>query len=519
MSRTQLLLTAAAIFLVTVTLSVLATLLVRTLAPLAGWLDRPDNRRKLHGKPVALGGGLAVFVAATAVLGGLMLVDNPWQDSLRSHAHELLFLFLSGAMIVALGLVDDRCGLPGRVKLLGQIAAALVRILGGQTMDRIGLFGQLIELGPLAVPFPLFWLLGAINAINLLDGIDGLAATLGFIMACTIAVMAMIVHAYPVAVVALVFASSLLGFLCFNFPPATIFLGDAGSMLIGLVVGSLAIRGALKGPGTVLLAAPLAVLAIPIFDSLAAILRRKLTGRSIYVTDRGHLHHRLLDLMGSNRKVLLAAAIFCLLTSLGTLLSVSLANDLIALLACSALVIILIATGVFGRAEIALLANRVRSFGVSLLEPTTGRRRRVRQGTVRLQGSRPWESLWSQLLESAEKLSLIEIRMDVNAPRSREGFHAFWELPVVKPVERQWHIEIPLLAGDQTIGTLVLSGQSDGASVCEDIEKLLVLLDSFETQLKSLADDSALVLAGHVGPVVSMHGPEHSPAILRIHPK
>jgi len=196
--------------------------------------------------------------------------------------------------------------------------------------------------------------LGAINAINLLDGIDGLAATLGFIMACTIAVMAMIVHAYPVAVVALVFASSLLGFLCFNFPPATIFLGDAGSMLIGLVVGSLAIRGALKGPGTVLLAAPLAVLAIPIFDSLAAILRRKLTGRSIYVTDRGHLHHRLLDLMGSNRKVLLAAAIFCLLTSLGTLLSVSLANDLIALLACSALVIILIATGVFGRAEIAL---------------------------------------------------------------------------------------------------------------------------------------------------------------------
>ena len=199
------------------------------------------------------------------------------------------------AVIVVVGLVDDRIKLRGRLKLIGQFAAALVLVAGGLVIQRIGIFGQQIDLGLLSIPFTLFWLVGAVNAVNLLDGIDGLATMLGFILVATIAGMAALVGQTQVFVIAVVFAGSLLGFLRYNFPPATIFLGDAGSMLIGLVVGALAISGSLKGPGTVLLAAPLAVWTIPIFDSVAAILRRKLSGRSIYTTDRGHIHHRLLE--------------------------------------------------------------------------------------------------------------------------------------------------------------------------------------------------------------------------------
>ena len=119
------------------------------------------------------------------------------------------------------------------------------------------------------------------------------------------------------AVVAAVFVGSLLGFLPFNYPPAKMFLGDAGSMLIGLVVGSLAIGGTMKGPATVAMAAPLAIWALPIFDSVAAILRRKLSGRSIYATDRGHLHHRLMAVFGKNTRVLAVVAVCCAFTCAG----------------------------------------------------------------------------------------------------------------------------------------------------------------------------------------------------------
>ena len=186
---------------------------------------------------------------------------------------------------------------------------------------------------------------------------------LGIILSCTIAAMSVVTGNHGVAIIAMVFAGSLLGFMRFNFPPASIFLGDTGSMLIGLVVGALAIRGSLKGAGTVLLAAPLAVWTIPIFDSVAAVLRRKLTGQSIYATDRGHLHHRLLNLLGSNRKVLGWVAFCCAVISFATLVGLVLKDDRIMFLTCFAVVAIFIVTGVFGRVELLLVGTGLRKVG------------------------------------------------------------------------------------------------------------------------------------------------------------
>ena len=188
---------------------------------------------------------------------------------------------------LSLGLVDDRFGLRGRQKLAGQIVAAGILIASGVVINRISLFGVEVELGLLAIPVTVLWLTGAINALNLLDGMDGMATVIGLILSLAICALAIMTNHMAVAVAALVFSVRCSASCSFNLAPAKIYLGDAGSMLIGIVVGCLSMRASVKGAGTVLLAAPLAVMTIPILDSLAAILRRRLAGQSIYAPDRG----------------------------------------------------------------------------------------------------------------------------------------------------------------------------------------------------------------------------------------
>ena len=473
------------VFLIACAGSALLTALVCKTAAGIGLTDYPDGYRKVHRQPTPLGGGVALYGTMLTVLGGLMLVPNPFRAGLWEQWTNLLALLLSGAVIVLVGLADDRVGLRGRQKLLGQIVAASVVMLGGLSIEQIGILGWQVNLGVLSVPLTLFWLLGAINALNLLDGIDGLAAVIGLIAVSAIAAMAVWMTRVEVAVTGLVFAGALLGFLRFNLPPARIFLGDAGSMLIGLVVGVLAIQGSLKSAGTVLLAAPLAICTIPIFDSAAAILRRKLTGRSIYATDRGHLHHRLLAREGSNRKVLVWLAAVCAVTSAAALVSVYLKNDLIALLTFGAVVTIFVATRMFGYVEFLLLANRLHKLSLSLL-PQASARRRSTSTTFRLQSSQRWDLLWETLTAAGGELCLRRICLDVDLPAVQEGYHAVWDQSREGDLARCWRIDIPLLAKERLLGRLTVFGERTWGTARRDVQRLLDLLEPFETQLEGL---------------------------------
>jgi UDP-GlcNAc:undecaprenyl-phosphate GlcNAc-1-phosphate transferase len=470
------------VFLVAASTSGLFTALWCRLAPAIGLTDRPDGHRKIHGRPTPVGGGVAIYGALLAVLVGLMAMPNPFRLGLWESASSLGPLLAAGAVIVAVGLIDDRFALRGRQKLLGQILAASLVMLGGLSIRQIGILGWQVELGLVAPLFTLFWLLGAINALNLLDGIDGLAAAVGLIAVSVIGAMAVQVGRVEVAVIALVFAATLVGFLRFNFPPARVFLGDTGSMLIGLVVGVLAIQGSLKGAGTVLLAAPLAICTVPIFDVTAAILRRKLTGRSIYATDRGHLHHCLLDRFGSNRKVLFWIAGTCALTSGAALVSVYRKSDLIALVTIGAVVVIFVATRMFGHVEFLLLKSHVRKLGLSFLG-RAGARSRAATTTYCLNNSPRWSLLWEALTEAAEDLCLARIRLDVDLPASQEGYHALWEGPRPDDLERCWRIDVPLMARNRLLGHLVVFGQRTWGPARLDVERLLDLLEPFESEL------------------------------------
>ncbi|MBN2291384.1 MAG: undecaprenyl/decaprenyl-phosphate alpha-N-acetylglucosaminyl 1-phosphate transferase [Pirellulales bacterium] len=409
------------------------------------------------------------------------------QTKLKRDCPVLPGMLLAGLVIVIVGLVDDTRGLPGKVKLLGQTLAASILIISGLLIENIALFGHHFSLGLFSYPLTLLWLLGAINALNLLDGIDGLATMLGIIFSFTIAAMAVVTVNYGVVVIAMVFASSLLGFLRFNFPPATIFLGDTGSMLIGLMVGAMAILGSFKGPGTVLLAAPLAVWTIPFFDVIAAIIRRKLTGRSIYSTDRGHMHHRLLYTLGSNRKVLGWLAFCCTIIAIAILVGIVIKDDRIMLITCFAIVVVFIATGAFGRAELLLVGTRVSRVGRKLTSLIFPRHARAWQVSIRLQGSQQWNLLWDAFVESADKLCLCSIRLDVNLPTLHESFHATWERPKQPRSDKCWHVEVPLVCNSNPVGRVYIVGERNGHSACQDIQQLMELIEPFESRLRSLA--------------------------------
>jgi len=467
--------------------SAILTPWVRRAAVRCGLVDLPDGHRKLHADIVPLGGGVAVFLGLLATMVLAAATPQVWQSILTKHAEDLLALSAAALLIVMVGLFDDRFGLRGRHKLAGQVAAGLILISRGLIIQKVALFGVVLELGPLSVPFTLFWLVGAINALNLIDGIDGLATTVGIILSATIGVLALWHDHHATALVALALAGSLLGFLGYNFPPAKMFLGDAGSMLIGLVIGAMAIKSSLKGPATVALAAPLAVLTIPILDSTAALMRRKLTGRSIYATDRAHLHHRLLDLFGSGRKTLVWIALFCASTSIGALLSTYVENDFLAVIAAASVVAILVVTRVFGHVELLLLGSHIKNVGLSMVKLRSKRSGEARQAAIRLQGTRPWDMLWNTLTEFAEKLQLAGIRLDVNLPADREGYHASWERATNRPAETNWRMELPLLSQERiVIGRLVIVGEPSDGSICEVVQQLLDLLQPFEERFQAL---------------------------------
>jgi len=499
-------------------LGLVATGLACRIAPRVGLLDRPDGVRKLHQVPVPLGGGVAVFAAFVVVLLAAGFVPlGSWRPG-RGFWTILGRLLPAAAVIVALGLADDRRGLRGRQKLLGQLAAAATLVVGGLWIGNLRLFGLDIDLGLLALPFTLFWILGAVNAINLLDGLDGLAGTVGVILAGAVGLMAGLTGRGEVALVAFTFAGALVGFLRFNFPPARIFLGDAGSMLIGLVVGTLAVEASLKGPGTLLVAGPLAVWLVPALDTALAIVRRTLTGRSIYTTDRGHLHHRLLKRLGSNRMVLVVVGLLCSVSAAAGVSSVWFASDMVTVLTIGALLLVCIAGNVFGRAELALAARRAKRLAASLLPGSDGQQ--TWEDCLELQGAGPWRELWADLTRKVQLGSAHRMELTINLPAQGDCFHARWARAGGDEPHRCWSVQLPLLSDRQHVGQLSLSGPRNGQPAGDALAEATHLADFVEEQIAAYTQ--AALPAEVATAEVSEHtaaGPIDSPAPARPEPE
>jgi UDP-GlcNAc:undecaprenyl-phosphate/decaprenyl-phosphate GlcNAc-1-phosphate transferase len=438
----------------------------RLFAARVGLMDAPDGRRKIHPVPIPVAGGLAILVTSLTVICVALGLFEPLRALFAPSAGPMIGLLIGAVVICLVGVVDDRGRLRGRHKLVGQGVAVLVVMACGVRVEAVHLFGLRVDLGGAGSwLFTTFWLLGAINSLNLIDGMDGLLGSVGTIICLGVAAMSAWLGYWPEACVAAVLAGALVGFLCFNLPPASIFLGDAGSMVIGLVIGVLAIRSSIKGPATVALAAPTALLIVPILDTTAAILRRKLTGRSIYTTDRGHLHHVLLDSGLSRPMVLLLVSALCFLAIAGAMASIACQSEALALTSAAAVVAILVATRLFGHVELVLVLKSCGALARSVAGRPSADGHQVH---VRLQGSADWSDLWGRLLDCAGPLNLRSLVLDVNAPAVHEGYHARWARGDAPPgVEETnvWSADLPLTASGKAVGRVVLSGYTDDEAV------------------------------------------------------
>jgi UDP-GlcNAc:undecaprenyl-phosphate/decaprenyl-phosphate GlcNAc-1-phosphate transferase len=289
-----------------------------------GLYCRPGGRRT-HREPVPRLGGVAILtgvVVGLAVVLGASAAGIGARDVSPLLGRVLTALGLGGGAVFLAGLVDDIRGIRPRTKVLVQVAAALAVYALGVRVDSVSLMGLHFVLGWLALPATVLWIVGVSNAYNLVDGMDGLAGGLGIIAFGALATAAWLLGNADVLVIAVVLLAALAGFLPRNFNPARIFMGDSGSLFIGFVLAVVAVEGSLKAQAAVLVVVPLFALAIPLLDTLAAMLRRWLRGRPISEADARHIHHRLLALGMSQRDaalvLYLAGAAFA---ALGVLLA------------------------------------------------------------------------------------------------------------------------------------------------------------------------------------------------------
>ncbi|SFA50568.1 UDP-GlcNAc:undecaprenyl-phosphate GlcNAc-1-phosphate transferase [Anoxybacillus pushchinoensis] len=275
--------------------AVLITPAVKWLAFRIGATDKP-NQRKVHQKIMPRLGGLAIFISF--IVGYVVLQpDSPYATP----------IVIGATIIVLTGVLDDMYELSPKWKLFGQIVAAIVVIYGGIRIDFINLpFGGYLDFGLLSIPITMLWIIGITNAINLIDGLDGLAAGVSSIALVTIAGMAATMgntYAFVFAM-SLLLLGSTLGFLLYNFHPAKIFMGDTGALFLGYMISVLSLLG-FKNVTVFSLIIPILILGVPISDTLFAIVRRIVNKQPLSAPDKSHLHHCLLRLGYSHRQTVL----------------------------------------------------------------------------------------------------------------------------------------------------------------------------------------------------------------------
>ncbi|MCC6809131.1 MAG: undecaprenyl/decaprenyl-phosphate alpha-N-acetylglucosaminyl 1-phosphate transferase [Deltaproteobacteria bacterium] len=295
-----------AAFLVAIATSVALVPTARKLAFRFGAVSTPGGRN-VNREPMPRLGGIAIFIALWLPVLALFFADERVRTGIGAHWNRLAALVLGAALLLVVGALDDLRGVRARTKLLAQVLAAAIAFAGNFRIDVVALplFGN-VDLGWVALPLTIIWVVGVVNAINLIDGLDGLAAGITFFAAITNFVVAYMFDSTLVSLVMVSTLGAVLGFLVYNWNPARIFMGDSGSYSLGYVLALTAIAAPFqKASATVSLLVPIVSLGIPLVDTLLAMLRRVLERRSIFSPDRGHIHHRLLDMGITHRRAVL----------------------------------------------------------------------------------------------------------------------------------------------------------------------------------------------------------------------
>jgi UDP-GlcNAc:undecaprenyl-phosphate GlcNAc-1-phosphate transferase len=392
--------------------SFLVTPLVRNFARQRGWVDRPDGGRKLHLTPVPRLGGVAVFFAFASTCAVLLALQGLSWIGPEISAHAYLHLLLACGAVTAIGVLDDVFDVRPLHKVAVQALAAVYLFVNGYRIDAVSnpLSGNSVELGWLSVPLTVLWFVGMSNAFNLIDGMDGLAAGVGLFSTTTLFIACVINERWEIAIVAAAMGGALLGFLRYNFNPASIFLGDSGALLIGFALAAIAVRGSMKSSAVVAIAAPLMALAVPILDAGIAVFRRLVRGHDVFQGDGDHIHHRLLHMgLTPRRAVIILYAVAAIFGAL-SLFTMTSQSQVVGLVILASSVVTWIGIQQLGYAEVAEIQRTLRH-GLGNERRSVGNNVYLASLTLRFRVCTDVLALWATLIEVVKRLQFQSLEL------------------------------------------------------------------------------------------------------------
>lgn len=424
------------LFVLTITAAFLALVLtpvLRRVFTRLGVVDRPDSHRKLHECAVPKLGGVTITLAYVLPFVFLVSSDLQARHLVLENMGQIMRLLPAALIVFLTGVLDDIVDLRPRHKLVGQVLGASLAWWAGVQIS--GIAGIALD-SWLSLVLTVGWLVSCTNAFNLIDGVDGLATGVGLVSSLTILLSALLQENLPLALAVAPLAGALLGFLRYNFNPASVFLGDSGSLLVGFLLGAYGVLWTQKTTTMVGLTAPLMVMAVPLFDTAMAVIRRYLRNKPIFGADRDHVHHRLLALGFSPRGVAFVLYGACGLASAFSLMVSAFRQDYAA-------VVILLFCGSVG-------------FGLYLLDyPELTALRRVLSGDLQryvaghvslqqldqdLQNAETASACWIVICRHAEAWGFCGVRMRLSG-------HSH-ELSFCRASETTWTVRIPLSESD-----------------------------------------------------------------------
>lgn len=499
-------------YLVAFVLSLLTGLvLTRVLRDLANRYGLYDSGggRKIHKQPIPRLGGVAVVLSMCLPLLGLGFWQNDISRDLWMDQPLLVSLLGGGGILFAVGLLDDLRDMRAIIKLMAQVAAGLVVYSAGLRIEAISVpFFSPVQLGMLSLPATVFWMVLVTNAVNLIDGMDGLAGGVVVLAGGTLFIMSVIEDNVLAAVLLACVVGATMGFLAYNVNPATIFLGDAGSLTLGFLLALTAVHSSQKSYTLFSIVAAMMALGLPIFDLSLAVVRRYLSGQPIFRADQHHVHHRLLH-MGLSQSQSVIVLFGGAIVLEGLALVFIYADDRLSALAIAALLpLIVVVVRVLGYDRLIMSARRARVL--------QGVERAASAGTeallhLRRDGSRSFTELWSRIEAVGTALGLEQVRVELTDAAVRELVggqrHWTWNRTGVDQadpsvhLQSQWSTEASLTMGDRHFGRVLVRGQDERQIMAPLSEAWVQILadavtSTLAAQLLAQRSESTLPAAG-----------------------
>jgi len=469
----------------------LLTPLVRNFARDHGWVDRPDGRRKLHITPVPRLGGVAVFAAFALTCALLVALERVGAIADHISGTAYLHLLIASAAVAAVGMVDDITGVRPVAKLVVQAAAGLYLYFNGYQMNALSnpLSGESLELGVFSAPLTVIWFVGMSNAFNLIDGLDGLAAGIGLFSTTTLFIACVINERWEIAVIAAALGGALLGFLRYNFNPASVFLGDSGALFVGFALAAIAMRGSMKSSAAIAVVAPVMALAVPILDAGIAVVRRFVRGDDLFRADGDHIHHRLLRMGLTPRRVV--AVMYAVAAGFGflSLLTMTVKSQIVGMVVIASSVVTWIGVHQLGYAEFGEIQRSLR-YGVGNERRAIGNNVYLAALGQRFKDAADVEQLRSTLAEAMHRLHFrrVEVIFENSAPLALRGAFPAWDGGVAElPAQPTSTWRIPVVADGKVVVTVVLTRSLDRQASFDPTHLLNALQNGFGSRILSLA--------------------------------